>query len=79
MSWQEVRAAIPILSVAVSLLTFINSLAFCELHLALAAVALRVMPHMQLCGTTAEDVAYDHDMFVPVAKEGSRGVNVIIE
>merc|ERR1712000_805452 len=48
-----------------------KNLALCELHLALAALALRVMPHMRLVDTTQEDIAYDHDMFVPMAKSGS--------
>jgi hypothetical protein len=47
--------------------------------LALAALALRVMPHMRLVDTTIDDIAYDHDMFVPVVKEGSRGVRVLVE
>lgn len=60
-------------------LTRIYSLALCELHLALTALALRAMPHMRLYETTERDVAYDHDMFVPVTAEGSRGVRVVIE
>ncbi|KXJ89734.1 cytochrome P450 [Microdochium bolleyi] len=56
-----------------------KNLAMCELHLALAAVVLRVMPYMKLYETTVVDVAYDHDMFIPVVKEGSKGVRVTIE
>ncbi|UNI24499.1 hypothetical protein JDV02_010239 [Purpureocillium takamizusanense] len=52
------------------------NLALCELNLALAAVALRVMPYMELFETTDQDVRYDHDMFVPMAKSGSMGVRV---
>ncbi|KAK4075534.1 cytochrome P450 [Purpureocillium lilacinum] len=54
------------------------NLALCELNLALAAVALRVMPHMNLFETTDRDVRYDHDMFVPMAEAGSTGVRVKI-
>jgi hypothetical protein len=54
-------------------------LALCELHLVLAALALRVLPEMKLHETTEEDVLYDHDMFVPMAKAGSQGVQVMIE
>lgn len=55
------------------------SLALAELHLALAAVALRVLPHMRLYETTERDVAYDHDMFIPVVAAGSKGVRVVME
>lgn len=37
------------------------SLALCELHLALAALALRVLPRMALYETTERDVVYDYD------------------
>ncbi|KAK1997559.1 cytochrome P450 [Colletotrichum falcatum] len=52
------------------------NLALCELNLCLTALALRVLPSMRLHETTDEDVAYDHDMFVPVPKAGSNGVRV---
>ncbi|RYP24206.1 hypothetical protein DL765_000701 [Monosporascus sp. GIB2] len=52
------------------------SLALCELYLALTALTLRVFPHMCLFETTEEDVKYDHDMFVPLPKDGSKGVRV---
>lgn len=29
--------------------------------------------------TSAEDIAYDHDMFVPMPREGSRGVKVTLD
>lgn len=60
------------------MLTSLHSLALCELHLCLTALVLRVLPHMHLHDTTAEDVAYDHDMFIPVTKH-NRGVRVTIE
>ncbi|GJC88005.1 cyrochrome P450 monooxygenase [Colletotrichum liriopes] len=52
------------------------NLALCELNLCLTALALRVLPTMRLYETTDEDVAYDHDMFVPVPKAGTNGVRV---
>lgn len=55
------------------------SLALCELHLVLAGLALRVLPNMELYKTTEDDVLYDHDMFVPVAKAGSQGVRVVMK
>ncbi|KAI1776778.1 cytochrome P450 [Hypoxylon cercidicola] len=54
------------------------NLALCELYLALAALVLRVFPHMRLFETTEEDVRYDHDMFVPLVKGGSKGVRVVV-
>jgi hypothetical protein len=54
-----------------------NSLALCELHLCLSALVLRVLPQMRLSDTTDEDVAYDHDMFIPRTKK-NRGVRVTI-
>lgn len=56
-----------------------NSLALCELNLVLAALTLRVFPHMKLYKTTERDVLYDHDMFIPVVASGSQGVRVTIE
>jgi cytochrome P450 len=55
-----------------------KNLAMCELHLSLAALALRVIPRMQLYETTLSDVEYDYDMFVPMAKAGNKGVRVTI-
>lgn len=55
-----------------------GSLALCELNLSLTALALRVLPHMQLSDTTAEDLAYDHDMFIPMTKH-NRGMRVTID
>ncbi|KAH8671569.1 cytochrome P450 [Xylariales sp. PMI_506] len=55
------------------------NLAFCELHLALTALTLRVFPQMHLFETTEVDVKYDHDMFVPLTSDDSKGVRVTIE
>jgi hypothetical protein len=55
-----------------------RSLALCELYLSLSALALRVMPHMRLHDTVDADLAYDHDMFIPMTKD-NRGVRLTIE
>ena len=54
------------------------SLALCEIHFGIAALALRVLPQMRLFETTEEDVLYDHDMFIPMTKAGSKGIRVEI-
>ncbi|KAK2002195.1 trichodiene oxygenase [Colletotrichum falcatum] len=53
------------------------SLAHAELHLALAALVLRVVPRMQLYDTTKREIEYDHDLAVPVPVS-TRGVRVKI-
>ncbi|KAI0151458.1 cytochrome P450 [Pestalotiopsis sp. NC0098] len=55
------------------------NLAFCELHLLVAALTLRVWPKMRLFETTVRDVQYDHDMFIPLSYDGSKGVRVTME
>ncbi|KAK8080848.1 hypothetical protein PG997_008666 [Apiospora hydei] len=52
------------------------NLAYCELHVGLAALCLRVLPNMRLYKTTEEDIKYDHDMFNPMPKRSSKGVRV---
>ncbi|KAI1085096.1 cytochrome P450 [Whalleya microplaca] len=54
------------------------NLAICELNVALAALTLRVFPHMHLFDTTEEDVLYDHDMLVPMTRPSSKGVRVTV-
>lgn len=56
----------------------IRSLALAEMNLALAALALRVLPHATLYETTYDDVLYDHDMFIPRTRKESKGVRVKI-
>jgi hypothetical protein len=58
--------------------TDVNSLAYCELYIALAALVLRVFPHMKLFDTTVEDVQYHHDLFIPMTRPESLGVRVLI-
>ncbi|PYH42563.1 cytochrome P450 [Aspergillus saccharolyticus JOP 1030-1] len=54
------------------------NLAYCNLYVALAALAVRVLPRARLYQTTVEDVAYDHDVFVGVPKRSSKGVRVVV-
>lgn len=54
------------------------SLAYCELYLLTAALALRVLPRARLVDTTIEDIEYDHDLIVPQPKKGSVRVQVEI-
>lgn len=60
------------------LLTSSDSLAYCELYIATAALVLRVLPRMRLFETTVDDVRYDHDLVVSQPKKGSKGVRVVI-
>lgn len=43
----------------------------------MAALVLRVIPHMRLSDTTEEDLTYDYDMFIPMTKD-NRGVRVTL-
>ncbi|KAJ0123500.1 trichodiene oxygenase [Diaporthe amygdali] len=54
------------------------NLALCEIHFAVAALAIRVLPRMTLFETTEDDVLYDHDMFIPMVKAGSKGIRVTV-
>jgi hypothetical protein len=53
---------------------FITSLAYCELFLTTAALAIQVFPHMKLFETTIADVKHNHELFI----EGSNGVRATI-
>ncbi|KAL8849537.1 MAG: hypothetical protein Q9221_005471 [Calogaya cf. arnoldii] len=54
------------------------NLAYCELYLLLAMLAVRVYPRLQLYDTMEKDVAYDHDFFNPFPVWDSKGVRAII-
>ncbi|KAI0888399.1 cytochrome P450 [Annulohypoxylon maeteangense] len=54
------------------------NLALCEIYVALAALTLRVFPRARLFETTEDDILYDHDMFVPMPKAGSKGVRIAV-
>lgn len=53
-------------------------LAYCELYLMTAAMALRVLPRAKLFETTVEDISYDHDLIVLQTKKGSISVRITI-
>ena len=55
-----------------------DSLAYCEIYLLTALMALRVFPRAKLHETTLEDVTYDHDLIVPQTKKGSLSVRIQI-
>ncbi|KAH9909477.1 cytochrome P450 [Xylariomycetidae sp. FL2044] len=54
------------------------NLAYCELYLTTAALALRVFPHMKLYETDINDVKYDHDLITAQARKGSKGIRVVM-
>lgn len=43
-----------------------------------AAITLRALPRMKLHETTYEDVAYDHDLMIPVPRKGTHGVRIVV-
>lgn len=50
------------------------SLAYAELYIVIAALALRIYPHMSLYKTTLKDIEYDHDQLISMPVSGSKGV-----
>ncbi|KAF5516291.1 Cytodhrome P450 monooxygenase aflU [Colletotrichum siamense] len=54
-------------------------LAYCEVYLMAALMALRVIPRSKLYNTTVEDISYDHDLIVVQTKKGSISVKIQIE
>ena len=62
------------------MLTIINySLAYCEVYIMAALVALRIIPRARLFETTVEDISYDHDLIVVQTKKGSISVRIQID
>ncbi|KAK0617727.1 cytochrome P450 [Immersiella caudata] len=56
-----------------------ENLAYCELYIMTALMAMRVIPRAKLYDTTIEDLTYDHDLIVVQTKKGSISVKVKIE
>ncbi|KAM0723251.1 hypothetical protein Q7P37_001452 [Cladosporium fusiforme] len=54
-------------------------LAYCELYLMAALVAMRVIPRARMVETTIDDISYDHDMIVVQTKKGSISVRIEID
>jgi cytochrome P450 len=55
-----------------------KNLALCELYYVIAAMVLRVIPHMRLYDTKIDDVTYDHDILLLRPKADSQGVRVVM-
>lgn len=60
------------------MLTLDDSLAMCELYYGIVVLVLRVYPRMELVETTIDDVKLYRDLFVPIIKDGRKGVQVLI-
>lgn len=71
----------PILGLPYTLLTtsLLHSLAYCEVYIMAALVALRIIPRARLFETTVEDISYDHDLIVLQTKKGSISVKIQID
>ncbi|KAH7050151.1 putative cytochrome P450 [Macrophomina phaseolina] len=55
------------------------NLAYAELYTLLATVVRCFGDRLELFETTAEDVAFHHDAFIPAVKPGSKGVRVLVK
>ncbi|KAH6660958.1 cytochrome P450 monooxygenase-like protein [Truncatella angustata] len=55
-----------------------EQLAYCELYIMAAAMALRVLPRATLHDTTVEDISYDHDLIVVQTTKGSISVKITL-
>ncbi|KAI0385878.1 cytochrome P450 [Hypomontagnella monticulosa] len=53
-------------------------LAYCEMFLMAAAMALRILSRADLSDTTIDDIKYDHDLIVPQTIKGSISVRINI-
>jgi hypothetical protein len=56
-----------------------DSLAYCELYVMAALMAMEIVPRAKLVDTTREDIMYDHDLIVLQTKKGSISVKIEIE
>ncbi|KAK1965151.1 benzoate 4-monooxygenase cytochrome P450 [Colletotrichum sublineola] len=55
-----------------------ENLAYCEVYIMAALMAMRVIPRSRLFETTVEDITYDHDLIVVQTKKGSISVKIQI-
>jgi hypothetical protein len=76
-SWRAVSSPNPYRFISADVK--ISRLAYCELYIMTAAVALRVLPRAKLYDTTVEDLTYDHDLIVVQTKKGSISVKITID
>ena len=65
--------------VYVLICSLLFSLAYCEVYLMAALVALKIIPRARLVDTTVEDLTYDHDLIVLQTKKGSISVKIQID
>lgn len=65
--------------VHVLICSLLFSLAYCEVYLMAALVALKIIPRARLVDTTVEDLTYDHDLIVLQTKKGSISVKIQID
>ncbi|KAK3324341.1 cytochrome P450 monooxygenase-like protein [Cercophora scortea] len=56
-----------------------ENLAYCEVYLMTALLAMRFIPRARLYETTLDDLTYDHDLIVLQTKKGSISVRVKVE
>jgi hypothetical protein len=56
-----------------------DSLAYCEVYIMSALIAMRIIPRARLFETTVEDLTYDHDLIVLQTKKGSVSVRIKID
>ncbi|KAF5554664.1 trichodiene oxygenase [Fusarium mexicanum] len=55
-----------------------ENLAYCEVYIMAALLALRVIPRARLYETIIDDITYDHDLIVVQTKKGSISVRIAI-
>lgn len=55
-----------------------NSLAYCELYLAMAVLVQRVYPRLRLYEATIDDIKFDSDYFMPCIKNGREGLRAYV-
>ncbi|KJZ77761.1 hypothetical protein HIM_02938 [Hirsutella minnesotensis 3608] len=53
-------------------------LAYAELYICLAALTIRVIPHMRLYQTRLSDIDYDYDEVAPRPRRGSKGLRILM-
>jgi len=56
-----------------------DSLAYCEVYIMSALIAMRIIPRARLFETTVEDLTYDHDLIVLQTKKGSVSVRIKLD
>lgn len=78
MSWDEVSLLVPRNLIFLLMVSWWDSLAYCNMYVGLAALTLRLFPRTKLYETGVDDIKYDHDLFAPAPRDTSKGVRAII-